>query len=159
MAVAATQYRPELSVIPFSVQLTDSRVELSIPKWDTHRAFGIGDNIEIGKIGDLTATGTYRYYSVPRPDHQEVLTLHLEVRRSAPEKTLIYQGRRVVYKALGWALRRMFCVKDNYFGAFTQFTTMQEYLERFDHDPNSVGDPVEEKYRPGRVRDSPVQNC
>ena len=45
----------------------------------------------------------------------------------------------------------MFSVKDNYFGAFTQFTTMQEYLERFDHDPNSMGDPVEEKYRPGRV--------
>jgi len=64
---------------------------------------------------------------------------------------LITQGRRVVFKALGWALRRMFCVKDNYFGAFTQFTTMQEYLERFDHDPDSVGDPVEEKYRPGRV--------
>ena len=29
---------------------------------------------------------------------------------------------------------------------------MQEYLERFDHNPDSVGDPVEEKYRPGRVR-------
>lgn len=28
---------------------------------------------------------------------------------------------------------------------------MLEYLERFDHDPNSVGDPVEQKYRPGRV--------
>ena len=28
---------------------------------------------------------------------------------------------------------------------------MQEYLERFDHGPKFVGDPVEEKYRPGRV--------
>ncbi|WWD22731.1 hypothetical protein CI109_107224 [Kwoniella shandongensis] len=28
---------------------------------------------------------------------------------------------------------------------------MQEYLERFDHDPESVGDPVVEKYRPGRT--------
>lgn len=51
---------------------------------------------------------------------------------------------------MGWVLRRLFCVKDNYFGSFTQFTTTQEYLERFDHDPNSVGDSVEEKYRPGR---------
>ena len=88
VAVAATQYRPEFSVIPFSVQLTDTRVELSIPKWDTHRAFGIGDSIEIGKIGDLTATGTYRYYSVPRPDHQEVLTLHLEVSRSLQKRLI-----------------------------------------------------------------------
>lgn len=61
------------------------------------------------------------------------------------------QGRHVVFKALGWAVRRLFCVKDNYFGGFTQFTTMQEYLERFDHDPESVGDPVKEKYRPGMV--------
>jgi len=150
VAVSATQYRPELAVVPFSVHLSDARVELCIPKWDTHRAFGQGDTIEVGKIGDLTASGSYRYYSVPRPDHQENLALHLEVSVEC-EPTLTDQGRRVVFKALGWALRRMFCLKDNYFGGFTQFTTMQEYLERFDHNPDSVGDPVEEKYRPGRV--------
>lgn len=61
------------------------------------------------------------------------------------------QGRRVAFKALGWVLRRLFCVKDNYFGGFTQFTNMQEFQDRFDHDPKSVGDPVEDKYRPGRV--------
>lgn len=61
------------------------------------------------------------------------------------------QGRHVAFKALGWVLRRLFCVKDNYFGGYTQFRTMQEFLERFDHDPNLVGDPVEQKYRPGRV--------
>jgi hypothetical protein len=58
---------------------------------------------------------------------------------------------------MGWVLRRLFCVKDNYFGMFTQFTTTQEYLERFDHDPNSVGDPVVEKYRPGRSDPFAVQ--
>ncbi|WVF66596.1 hypothetical protein IAT40_001336 [Kwoniella sp. CBS 6097] len=130
------KYRPESSTVPFSVNLSDARVELCVPKWDTHRAFG-DDTIEIGKIGDITAKGSYLYYSVPRPDHQETLNLHLE-------------GKQVIFKALGWVLRRLFCVKDNYFGGFTQFKTMQEYLEKFDHDPNSVGDPVEEKYRPGR---------
>jgi len=61
------------------------------------------------------------------------------------------QGRRLAFKALGWALRRLFCIKDNYFGGFTQFQTMEEYQARHDYDPESVGDPVEEKYRPGRV--------
>jgi hypothetical protein len=28
---------------------------------------------------------------------------------------------------------------------------MNEYEDRFAHNPKSVGDPVEEKYRPGRV--------
>ena len=137
IAVAATQYRPEFSVVPFSVTTHDACVELCLPVWDTHRSFGKGETIEIGKIGQLSATGNYRYYAVPRPEHQETLTLHLE-------------ARKVIYKMLGWSLRRLFCVKDNYFGAFTQFTTMQEYLERFDHNPESVGDPVEERYRPGR---------
>lgn len=164
VAVATTQYRPEFSVVPFSVDLKDARVMLCVPKWDTHRAFGdyegAGkadgngngngdgegecDSFEVGKIGSVSAKGSYRYYSSARPDHQENLTLHLE-------------GRRVAFKALGWVLRRMFCVKDNYFGAFTQFTTMQEYLERFDHDPDSVGDSVEDKYRPGRSDPFTVQ--
>jgi hypothetical protein len=138
VAVATTQYRPEFSVVPFTVDLSDVKVKINLPKWDTHRTFGSGEALEVGKIGYLTAKGSYRYYATPKPDHQEELVLHLE-------------GKSVTFLALGWALRRLFCVKDNYFGAFTQFTTMQEYLERYDHDPESVGDPVEEKYRPGRV--------
>ncbi|KIR39832.1 hypothetical protein I307_02554 [Cryptococcus deuterogattii 99/473] len=136
VAVASTQYRPETSVVPFSISLSNARVELCIPIWDTHRTFG-PEVVEVGQVGQLTASGSYRYYAVPRPDHQETLTLHLE-------------GKHVKFKMLGWVLRRLFCVKDNYFGSFTQFTTMDEFLERFDHDPTSVGDPVEEKYRPGR---------
>lgn len=137
VAVAATQYRAELSTIPFSVQLSDAKVDLSLPNWDTHRSFGPAGATEIGKIGAISAKGSYTYYSTPHPEHQETLNLHLE-------------GKQVVFIAFGWALRRLFCIKNNYFGSFTQFTTLQEYLERYDHDPNSVGDPVEEKYRPGR---------
>ncbi|WVQ74514.1 hypothetical protein IAR50_004115 [Cryptococcus sp. DSM 104548] len=136
VAVASTQYRPESSVVPFTIFLSDALVEICVPKWDTHRTFGT-DVYEIGRVGDLTASGSYRYYAVARPDHEENLNLHLE-------------GKHVRFKALGWVLRRLFCVKDNYFGSFTQFTTMAEFLERFDHDPATVGDPVEEKWRPGR---------
>jgi hypothetical protein len=93
--------------------------------------------MELGKIGTLGVSGSYRYYSSPRPDHQEKLKLHIS-------------GQHVAFIALGWAIRRLFCVKDNYFGGFTQFSTMQEFLEKFDHSPDSVGDPVMEKYRPGR---------
>jgi hypothetical protein len=138
VAVAASHYRPEFSVLPFRVMADDVQVKIGLPKCDTHRTFDSSEPIEVGKIGSVEAKGSYRYYSMPKPDQQECLTLHLD-------------GRRVAFKALGWAVRRFFCVKDNYFGSFTQFTTMQEYLERFDHDPESVGDPVLEKYRPGKV--------
>lgn len=137
VAVGNTQYRAELSTIPFTVDLKDAVVEMSIPSWDTHRSFSESSAFEVGKIGDVSAKGSYTFYSTPKPDHQETLVLHLE-------------GRGVVFKALGWVLRRMFCTKDNYFGGFTQFATTMEFVERFDHDPDSVGDPIEEKYRPGR---------
>lgn len=150
VAVGATQYRPEYSVVPFSIRARDIRVELCVPLWDTHRSFNADQVLEVGKIGELNVNGSYRYYAEPKPDHQETLLLHLQVRDN-DQLILTKQGRRVIFKALGWVLRRLFCVKDNYFGTFTQFTTMQEFLERFDHDPNSIGDPVEEKYRPGRV--------
>ena len=149
VAVASTQYRPEFSTIPFSINLSDAVVSLSLPSWDTHRSFFDGSGVdtgicEVGKVGQLTATASYTFYSTRHPDHQEKLVLHLE-------------GRRVAFKALGWVLRRMFCIKDNYFGGFTQFTTWTEFSEKFDHDPTSVGDPVEEKWRPGRSDPFSVQ--
>lgn len=45
----------------------------------------------------------------------------------------------------------MFCVKDNYFGSFTQFRTMSEFKERWDYWRATKGDPVELKFRPGKV--------
>ncbi len=40
-------------------------------------------------------------------------------------------------------------VRDNYFGAFTNFATRTEYLEK--KSVTQVGDPMKQKYRPGQV--------
>jgi hypothetical protein len=41
-------------------------------------------------------------------------------------------------------------LRDNYFGSFTHYSTTREYLhKRANNLP--VGDPVDEKYRPGKV--------
>jgi hypothetical protein len=79
IAVASTQYRPEFSIVPFSVNAPDMRFELSVPRWDTHRSFGADEVFEAGKIGQLDVRGSYRYYAEPKPDHQETLDLHFEV--------------------------------------------------------------------------------
>ncbi|KLT40822.1 hypothetical protein CC85DRAFT_287095 [Cutaneotrichosporon oleaginosum] len=136
VAVASTRYRPEFSVVPFTVDAKNAIVELSLPSWDTHRTYGT-PSLEVGRIGDIRVSGSYRYYARPQPDHVEKLKLHIE-------------AEGVAFLALGWVIRRMFCVKDNYFGEFTQFSTMQEFLEKFDHSREAVGDPIEEKYRPGK---------
>lgn len=81
VAVDTTLYRPELSTIPFAVSLHDAIVNLKLPAWDTHRSFSQSesDYVEVGKVGNVSANGSYTFYSMPRPDHQETLKLHLEV--------------------------------------------------------------------------------
>jgi hypothetical protein len=81
VAVDTTLYRPEFSSIPFAVSLNDAVVKLKLPAWDTHRSFSDSDSdsVEVGRIGNVSAKGSYTFYSAPRPDHQETLKLHLEV--------------------------------------------------------------------------------
>ncbi len=52
---------------------------------------------------------------------------------------------------LGWAIRRMILIKENYFGTFTHFRTFGELVEDWDKVPKVFGDRVEEKYTPGKV--------
>src|ERR1700693_32608 len=40
-------------------------------------------------------------------------------------------------------------LKDNYFGRFTHYSTVQEYIEK--RDRGLVGDPIDAKYRQGKV--------
>lgn len=40
-------------------------------------------------------------------------------------------------------------LKENYFGSFTNFSTRLEYLEK--HSRGAVGDPIDLKYRKGKV--------
>lgn len=87
IAVSATHYRPEFSIVPFSLEARDLIVKVGVPRWDTHRAFNGEQSFEVGKIGHLSVIGSYRYYAEPKPDHQENLTLHVEV-RACPAYTL-----------------------------------------------------------------------
>lgn len=52
-------------------------------------------------------------------------------------------------KTLGWAIRYFMVLRDNYFGSFTHFSTLTEYLEK--RSRGEVGDPVEKKWRPEKV--------
>lgn len=49
-------------------------------------------------------------------------------------------------------------LQQNYLGSFTTFSTLNEYVDKFNkHLPTS--DPVDSKYRPGKVRlDVPRQS-
>jgi hypothetical protein len=61
------------------------------------------------------------------------------------------QAREIAFKPLGWSIRYLMVLRDNYFGSFTQFSTLDEYLSKRRRGL-PVGDPIVEKYRPGKVR-------
>lgn len=57
----------------------------------------------------------------------------------------------MVLKTFGWVIRHFMVLRDNYFGTFTQFSTLYEYIQKKDRG-FPIGDPTELKYRPGKVR-------
>ena len=60
------------------------------------------------------------------------------------------QVKNVVLKTFGWVIRHFMVLRDNYFGSFTQFCTLFEYIQKKDRGL-PTGDPTELKYRPGKV--------
>ncbi|GAA6038491.1 hypothetical protein JCM8097_004593 [Rhodosporidiobolus ruineniae] len=132
LTIPSDEYRMECSNINFN--LADLVLSMSLPDWNTHSAFLTDRTRTFATAPSLSLDGTYRYYSNAHPDNVEKLTLN---------------SRDIVFKALGWMIRHLFNLKDNYAGNFTHFVTLEEYRHR--HERNLQGDPLELKYRPGKT--------
>ena len=63
------------------------------------------------------------------------------------------KGTSPAFKLFGCVVRHFMAWRENYFGSFTQYSTTREYLEKRER-RIPVGDPLELKYRPGKVIDS-----
>ncbi|KAG7440025.1 uncharacterized protein BT62DRAFT_646663 [Guyanagaster necrorhizus] len=127
-------FRPEATTIAFVVEAPDASLALSLPRWHTHALHAPEDGNHIGVL-DLHLDGSYRYFADVREDNIEQLKLVLST-------------RNVAFKAVGWSIRYFMIIKDNYFGSFTHFSTLYEYLERKSRGL-PPGDPVVDKYRKG----------
>jgi hypothetical protein len=55
-----------------------------------------------------------------------------------------------IFKCLGWSIRHFMIFQQNYFGNFTHFSTLREYLQK--RSQGQIGDPIDLKYRPGMVK-------
>lgn len=63
----------------------------------------------------------------------------------------LIQAHDLHYVSVGWSIRHLMILRENYLGTFTHFSTLHEYLEmRKKRRP--AGDPLEDKYREGNVR-------
>ncbi|CAE6438798.1 unnamed protein product [Rhizoctonia solani] len=136
VSILSNEFRPEFSATPFEVVAPNLELALSMPKWNTHSAFGTPRTSNIGHIKSLSVSGSYTSYADVRPDAVDRLRLDIE-------------ANNVLFKAFGWAIRHLMVVKENYFGMFTGFTMRNEFFTKL-HSQN-LGDPVREKYREGQT--------
>ncbi|KAH9858939.1 hypothetical protein C2E23DRAFT_880346 [Lenzites betulinus] len=131
-----TKYQPEATAVSFWLELPDLNVDLTLPRWNMLSLSATPDRSQVGRIGMLNMKGSYRYFADVRPEHVDQLKLE-------------FAARDVVYKAFGWTIRYFMILRDNYFGSFTHFSTLTEYLHKRDSG-QPLGDPILLQYRPGQ---------
>ena len=148
-------YRPESTTIPFNVEAPDISLNLFLPRWNTNALHAPREGNNIARIRSLRAEGSYQYFSDIREEHIDQLSLTFTVIQFLFSVTSMcddpfIQLHDVVYKALGWSIRYFMVLRENYFGSFTHFSTLSEYLEKRER-KLPTGDPIMEKYRQGKV--------
>lgn len=151
---------------------------MTLPDWNTHNTFLTDNTRTFGTTPELNVEGTYRFYASAHPDHVERLKIAVDVsyilpflcqlinaqlllilllvpRRSLQDNgmddsALIQcKSRSHVSCPMANSKSDLSQLRDNYFGTFTHFVTLEEYRHR--HERNLQGDPLELKFRPGSV--------
>ncbi|KAI0762082.1 hypothetical protein BD413DRAFT_680921 [Trametes elegans] len=130
------KYRPADNTVSFWIEAPDVNVGLSLPRWNVPSLSSTPDRSQVGRIGRLGMKGSYRYFAEVKPEYVDQLTLQ-------------FSAQNVVYKAFGWTIRYFMILRDNYFGSFTHFSTLTEYLNKR-KDDQPLGDPIHLQYREGQ---------
>ncbi|KZT11041.1 uncharacterized protein LAESUDRAFT_741340 [Laetiporus sulphureus 93-53] len=141
--IPLSQYRPEATTVSFWIEVPDVAVALTLPRWNTNSIYPTPDRSDVGRVGVLTINGSYRYHAEVSDENIDQLKLDI-------------RARDVVYKAFGWTIRHFMILRDNYFGIFTHFSTLSEYLEKR-RKGQPVGDPIDLQYRPGKSNSMEVE--
>ncbi|KAK7692730.1 hypothetical protein QCA50_004363 [Cerrena zonata] len=141
--IPLTKFRPVSTAVSFTIDAPDVGVRLSLPRWNTHSIYPIPHRTEIGRIGNFHLDASYRYFAEVHSEDIDQLILNFTL-------------RDIAYKACGWTMRHFMILRDNYFGTFTHFSTLIEYLHKV-REGKPPGDPIEMQYREGASNTVQVQ--
>lgn len=133
--IPSNTYHPETSTIPFSIDVPDLAISVSLPRWNTQSLYNHSKEQQVFHSRTFRLQASYDSWSEVRSDHIDQIKLDISL-------------ADVSFKSLGWVIRYTMVLRDNYFGSFTHFSTLVEYLGR--HGRGEVGDPIEKKYRLGQ---------
>ena len=132
--IPAAGYDPPFRTVP--VRIEAERVSLAInpPEWNTHAGFRTERTQTFGSVEKVNVDVNHTVLSQVTPENVDTLAIDMHL-----------DG--IKFQVLGWAIKYLIEIKDNYFGTFVHFVTPGEYRTR--HADGKQGDPVEQKYRPG----------
>jgi hypothetical protein len=77
--VDSNVYRPDKSEVPFSVDIPDAEIRLSLPKWNTNSIHLPGNGNSLFSINGFRTEGSYLYYAEVKQDCIEQLRLNFTV--------------------------------------------------------------------------------
>lgn len=110
-----TEFQPETTSIKFHATAEQSSAGLSLQTSHTFASFMREDDANTAVAVNISIDGTYEAYStVDILRHIESCNLHLKI-----------NGATV--KMFGTLIRYVLILKDNYFGAWNNFSTIDEY--------------------------------
>ncbi|RDB25364.1 Protein CSF1 [Hypsizygus marmoreus] len=135
--ILSNKFRPESTTIPFSLELPDVAISLSLPRWNTNALYAPKEGNSLAKARIFCISGSYQYFAEVQKDYVEQLKLRITL-------------HDIALRLLGWSIRYCLVLRDNYLGSFTHFSTLYEYLDRRKRNL-PPGDPIMSKYRPGKA--------
>ncbi|KAK7757894.1 Macrophage colony-stimulating factor 1 receptor [Diatrype stigma] len=124
--ISLDSYRPAKSAIPLDIRAESLSISLHVPPWNTQASFLT--STDIGRLESLVADGSYHYNSTTSSANTDTLVLNVT-------------GQSPTVYLYGFLVRYFLQLKDNYFGDYVHFRTLDEYQETLRaeaHDPGSA---------------------
>ncbi|TDL24302.1 hypothetical protein BD410DRAFT_116796 [Rickenella mellea] len=143
VTIPANNYRPLSNTVSFTVDGSELILSLTLPRWNTNALYSPRQVTQISRIPSIHVDASYDYFTEVRENNIDQLKLAIT-------------ARDPVFKEFGWVVRHIMVLRENYFGAFTQFSTTEEYLFKREKQ-KQIGDPLEFKYRPGKSNSFQVE--
>ncbi|KAK6206329.1 Macrophage colony-stimulating factor 1 receptor [Pestalotiopsis sp. IQ-011] len=112
--ISLDAFRPSRNAVPFNVQADALELALHLPTWNTQATFL--PSKDIGRLESLSLDGQYHYNATTSPSNTDTLVLNVS-------------GQSPVFVLYGFLIRYLLQLKDNYFGDYVHFKTLDEYQE------------------------------
>lgn len=136
LAIPATTYDPPFRTLPIDLEGDCISLSLIPPRWNTHAGFQTDRTKTFGYVEKLNAHIEHTVFAQAASDHVDTLNIELEL-----------DG--IKFLVLGWVIKYLIEIKENYFGNLVHYTTSQEYRSSHVTGKDRQGN-VEQKFRPGQ---------